>query len=227
MSAACACAARRWSSTATGPRRPHAQGAALAEVTGGSLVTFVGAGHLPELRDPVKVNLLLREFLCRRRPMTTSTQARAEQTRALCPDRSGYVERAGVRIAWERYGSGERAVLLLPTWEIAHSRMWKCQIPFLAQRFTVITYDPRGNGRSDRPANARAYDRAERALDTRAVLDAAGIERATVVSWCGAEDDLAFAVAHPERIEALVLIAPDLLLTQTPNEAMYDSIPDW
>ena len=111
--------------------------------------------------------------------MTTSTQARAEQTRARRPDGGGYVERGGVRIAWERYGSGQRAVLLAPTWEIAHSRMWKCQIPFLARRFTVITYDPRGNGRSDRPAVVSAYDRAQRALDTEAVLDAAGIERAT------------------------------------------------
>jgi pimeloyl-ACP methyl ester carboxylesterase/predicted glycosyltransferase len=44
--------------------RPHAQGAALAEATGGTLVTLEGAGHLPHARDPVKVNLLLREFAC-------------------------------------------------------------------------------------------------------------------------------------------------------------------
>ena len=43
--------------------RPHAQGAALAEATGGSLVTLAGAGHLPQARDPVKVNLLIREFV--------------------------------------------------------------------------------------------------------------------------------------------------------------------
>jgi pimeloyl-ACP methyl ester carboxylesterase len=43
--------------------RPHAQGAALAEVTGGQLVTIAGAGHLPNLTDPVRVNLLLGEFL--------------------------------------------------------------------------------------------------------------------------------------------------------------------
>jgi pimeloyl-ACP methyl ester carboxylesterase len=43
--------------------RPHAQGAALAQLTGGQLVTFAGAGHLPNLTDPVKVNLILREFL--------------------------------------------------------------------------------------------------------------------------------------------------------------------
>ena len=43
--------------------RPHAQGAALAEVTGGRLVTLAGSGHLPQARDPVRVNLLIREFV--------------------------------------------------------------------------------------------------------------------------------------------------------------------
>jgi pimeloyl-ACP methyl ester carboxylesterase/predicted glycosyltransferase len=159
--------------------------------------------------------------------MTTDAQDRAEQTRARYPDGDGYVKREGVRIAWERYGSGERAIVLLPTWEIAHSRLWKFQIPFLAQRFTVITFDPRGNGRSDRPAAVGSYDRAQRTRDTRAVLDAAGVQRATLVSWCGAGDDLAFAVEYPQRTEALILIAPDLLLTHTPNEALYDTIPEW
>src|SRR3712207_8117251 len=34
--------------------RPHAQGVALAEVTGGRLVTLAGSGHLPQARDPVR-----------------------------------------------------------------------------------------------------------------------------------------------------------------------------
>jgi pimeloyl-ACP methyl ester carboxylesterase len=42
--------------------RPHAQGAALAAATRGRLVTLAGAGHLSQARDPVKVNLLIREF---------------------------------------------------------------------------------------------------------------------------------------------------------------------
>ena len=32
--------------------RPHAQGAALAEATGGTLVTLDGSGHCPHARDP-------------------------------------------------------------------------------------------------------------------------------------------------------------------------------
>jgi pimeloyl-ACP methyl ester carboxylesterase len=43
--------------------RPHAQGAALAAATRGRLVTLAGAGHLLQARDPVKVNLLIREFV--------------------------------------------------------------------------------------------------------------------------------------------------------------------
>jgi pimeloyl-ACP methyl ester carboxylesterase len=42
---------------------PHRRGAALAEAAGGTLVTLEGSGHLPHTRDPVRVNLLLRDFL--------------------------------------------------------------------------------------------------------------------------------------------------------------------
>ena len=45
--------------------QPHARGAALAEATGGQLVTLAGSGHLPQARDPVAVNLLLRDFVRR------------------------------------------------------------------------------------------------------------------------------------------------------------------
>jgi pimeloyl-ACP methyl ester carboxylesterase/predicted glycosyltransferase len=42
--------------------RPHDIGEELAELTGGALATLEGAGHCPQARDPVKVNLLLRDF---------------------------------------------------------------------------------------------------------------------------------------------------------------------
>jgi pimeloyl-ACP methyl ester carboxylesterase len=82
-----------------------------------------------------------------------------EQHRARYPDATGFVERDGVRVFYEVYGSGEPTVLLLPTWSIIHSRFWKFQIPDLARRHRVVTFDPRGNGRSDRPDSAEAYER--------------------------------------------------------------------
>lgn len=41
------------------------RGCALAELTGGELVVIQGAGHAPQARDPVKVNLLIKDFVDR------------------------------------------------------------------------------------------------------------------------------------------------------------------
>ena len=88
----------------------------------------------------------------------------------------GYVERDGVRVFYEVYGEGEPTVLLLPTWSLIHSRHWKMQIPYLARHCRVVTFDGRGNGRSDRPVGAEAYAMREFALDALAVLDATATE---------------------------------------------------
>jgi pimeloyl-ACP methyl ester carboxylesterase len=147
--------------------------------------------------------------------MTTPSR---EQTRARYPDECGYAERDGVRVYYEAYGQSEPTILFLPTWEIVHSRTWKFQIPYFARHGRVVTFDRRGNGRSDRPPDVGAYDRRAAVGDTLAVLDKAAAERAVVVSWCGAGDDLILAVEHPARVAGLVLIAPDLLLTADPAE---------
>ncbi len=139
-------------------------------------------------------------------------------TRARYPDVDGFIERDGIRVFYEIYGHGEPVILLLPTWEIVHSRAWKCQIPYLARHGRVVTFDRRGNGRSDRPHEVPAYDRRATADDALAVLDRADVERVVVVSWCGAGDELILAVEHPELVTRLILIAPDLLLTDDPAE---------
>jgi pimeloyl-ACP methyl ester carboxylesterase/spore coat polysaccharide biosynthesis predicted glycosyltransferase SpsG len=132
-----------------------------------------------------------------------------EQTRARDPDATGYIERDGVRVFWERYGEGEPAVMLLPTWSIVHSRFWKAQIPFLARHMRVITFDGRGNGRSDRPAGGAAYVPGEFAADALAVLDATQTERAALVAVsCGALSATRLAAGHPERVDRIAYIAP-------------------
>ena len=132
-----------------------------------------------------------------------------EQTRARYPDETGYVERDGVRVYYEVYGSGEPTVLLLPTWSIIHSRHWKMQIPYLARHYRVVTFDGRGNGKSDRPVEAAAYDEQEFAADALAVLDAASTGRAVIVGFSlGVQRGLLLAANHPERVEAAVFIGP-------------------
>jgi pimeloyl-ACP methyl ester carboxylesterase len=146
--------------------------------------------------------------------VTVGLQAPAhEQTRARYPDAEGYVERDGVRVYYEVYGSGEQTVLLLPTWSIIHSRHWKMQIPYLARHCRVVTFDGRGNGRSDRPDEPQAYAETEFAADALAVLDATATDRAVLVSLSqGALRALLLAADNPERVESAVFICPAVAL---------------
>jgi len=132
-----------------------------------------------------------------------------EQSRARYPDSSGYIKRDGVRLYYEVYGSGEPTIFLLPTWSIVHSRHWKMQIPYLARHCRVITFDGRGNGRSDRPTDAAAYKEQEFAADALAVMDATATERAVIVSLSvGAQRGIMLAAGHPDRVNGAVFICP-------------------
>src|SRR5215510_10819789 len=105
--------------------------------------------------------------------------------RALAPEQSGFADVDGVRIAYEVFGEGEETILLLPPWAIVHSRFWKPQVPYLARHFRVVTFDPRGNGRSDRPQTPEAYGPHRTVEDAIAVLDEVGVEDCVPVVHCG------------------------------------------
>jgi pimeloyl-ACP methyl ester carboxylesterase/predicted glycosyltransferase len=146
------------------------------------------------------------------RPGAVATDKRepaSEQSRARYPDTADWVEVDGIRTYYEVYGSGEPTILFLPTWTLVHSRIWKMQIPVFARHHRVITFDPRGNGRSDRPTDPAAYDERAFAADALAVLDATGTDRAVVVTLSmGAVRGMYLAVEHPERVTGLAFIAP-------------------
>jgi len=133
--------------------------------------------------------------------------------RARYPDIDGLVVRDGVEIRYERYGQGSPAILLLPTWSLVHSRHWKMQVPYLARHFTVMCFDGRGCGGSSRPAEASAYSDVAFAADALAVMDAAGIGSAVLVSIsCGALWALRLGAEHPDRVLGTVFIAPSAML---------------
>jgi pimeloyl-ACP methyl ester carboxylesterase len=136
-----------------------------------------------------------------------------EQTRARYPDATGFVELDGVRVAWESYGDQGLPIVFVPTWSIVTARIWKAQIPYFARRHKVVTFDARGNGRSDRPASAAAYAEEEMALDLLAVMDAARVDEAVLVSLSlGAQRSLLAADRAPERVAGLVCMGPSLPL---------------
>ena len=127
--------------------------------------------------------------------------------RARYPDQEGFVERDGVRIFYEVFGTGDPTVLLLPTWSIIHSRLWKAQVPYLARHCRVLTFDGRGNGKSSRPASRDAYADREFAADALAVMDATATQQAVLVSLsAGTYWSLLLAAEHPERVAGAAYI---------------------
>jgi pimeloyl-ACP methyl ester carboxylesterase/predicted glycosyltransferase len=134
------------------------------------------------------------------------------ETPARTPDAEGFVERDGVRVAWEAYGDQTRpAILLLPSWSIVHSRQWKGQVHYLARNFHVVTFDGRGNGLSDRPEDPAAYRPSEFVADAVAVLDAAGVEAAVVAGLSmGGHWALQLAATHPDRVVGAVAVSPTI-----------------
>jgi pimeloyl-ACP methyl ester carboxylesterase/predicted glycosyltransferase len=147
--------------------------------------------------------------------------------RACQPSHDGYVERDGVKVFYEVFGSGDPTVMLLPTWSIIHSRHWKLQVPDLARRHRVVTFDGRGNGRSDRPAGAEAYRPAEFTADALTVMDATGTERAVLVALSlGATWALELGALHPERVAGIVFIGPALPLALLSSDRLAHSFTE-
>ena len=132
-----------------------------------------------------------------------------DSSRARRPDESGYVERDGVRVHWQRFGDGEPTLLLLPTFPIVDWRTWRMQVAYLGRHFRVLTFDPRGNGKSDRPDPGAAYAPQEFAADAVAVLDATGTDTAITVSVsAGTLWNLVLCATQPERVSRAVFIGP-------------------
>ena len=115
-----------------------------------------------------------------------------------------FIDVEGGRIAFEVAGSGPGVVLLhAGLWD---RRTWDDQFDVLAERSTVVRYDLRGYGHSS--VAQVPYDDLE---DLEAVMDAAGLERATLVG-CSIGGTVAtmFAIHRPERVWALALLASGL-----------------
>jgi pimeloyl-ACP methyl ester carboxylesterase len=125
----------------------------------------------------------------------------------------------GTRIAWYRYGGGGRTILFVPTWNLVDARVVGYQVAALQSHATVLTYDPRGAGASERPK--RGYDFPLHAADAVAVLDENGIECAALVTASrGLNAAVLLITNEPERFDRLAVVAPYMNLA--PNPACPD-----
>ena len=88
---------------------------------------------------------------------------------------------------------------------VADGRMWEPQWSAFSEAHALLRYDRRGYGRSQ-TTRAAPYSRT---LDLFAVMDAAGLQRAVLVGCSqGGRVALDAALARPDRVAGLVLVAP-------------------
>lgn len=118
--------------------------------------------------------------------------------------REGFVDVDGGRLFYEEAGSGPTAMFIHPgLWD---RRTWDDQFPVFAQRFRAVRYDVRGYGKSSRPVHD--YSNVE---DLLALLQELGIDRTALIG-CSMGGGIAvdFALEHPKKVGALVLVASAL-----------------
>ena len=120
-----------------------------------------------------------------------------------------YARSGDVMIAYQVVGEGPFDVVFAPPW-VSHVELyWEAagMAAFLggvAEHARLLMFDKRGTGLSDRVAGAPTLE--ERSDDIRAVMDAAGSDRAAVFGLSESVPMSAvFAASYPERVSALVL----------------------
>jgi len=114
------------------------------------------------------------------------------------------IDRDGVSIYYEAHGAGP--ALLLSHGYGATCRMWDGQVAAFADRYRMILWDMRGHGQSGDPSDPALYSAGLTVGDMSAVLDACGAGRAIIGGLSlGGVMSLAFHLAHPARVRALLL----------------------
>jgi pimeloyl-ACP methyl ester carboxylesterase len=116
------------------------------------------------------------------------------------------LDRDGVKIHYDVSGRGPHTLLLTHGFA-ASSTMYEAIRPALGEDYTVIIWDMRGHGRSDYPEDPDLYSAALSVEDIRCLLDEVGARRAVIGGHSlGGYLALEFYLAHPDYVEALLLI---------------------
>jgi class 3 adenylate cyclase/alpha-beta hydrolase superfamily lysophospholipase len=119
-----------------------------------------------------------------------------------------YAQSGELSIAYSVFGEGPMDVVFVPGFVSHQELSWDSALRGFYERLgafaRVITFDKRGTGLSERTLGFGSPE--ERMDDIRAVMDAAGCERAALVGISeGGPLTLLFAATYPERASALVL----------------------
>ncbi|MFK8058113.1 MAG: alpha/beta fold hydrolase [Saprospiraceae bacterium] len=119
-----------------------------------------------------------------------------------------YTKSGRISLAYQVFGTGEQKIVYIPGWVSNIDLMWDSPqlVSFfqgLAEFATLILFDKRGTGLSDRVSELSTLE--ERMDDIRAVMDAVGIEKAALFGHSeGGSVSALFAATYPMRTQALI-----------------------
>jgi len=134
-----------------------------------------------------------------------------------------YARSGDASIAYQVVGDGPLDVLFLAGWLTQLEQLWEAPanrrfLERLTSFSRLIMFDSRGTGLSERVLEA--YTLEQEARDALAVLDAAGSERAALITYAqGGLVGALLAAEHPERVGALIMYAS---VARTSWAADYD-----
>lgn len=122
-----------------------------------------------------------------------------------------YAKSGGVNVAYQVGGAGPADLVFVGGWishiEAAREDPGTTRFQDSLRRFSrVVDFDKRGTGLSDRVPDAQLPTMEERMDDIRAVMDAVGLERASLLGFSeGGSLAMLFAATYPRRTANLVL----------------------
>jgi len=136
------------------------------------------------------------------------------------PPKTRYTKSGSVHLAYQVLGEGPLDLVFVSGW-VSHIELYwewpECAhfLSRLASFGRLILFDKRGTGLSDRVPSAELPTLEQRMDDVRAVMDAAGSERAALLGLSeGGPMQMLFAATHPGRTAALVLMSTYARLLQ-------------
>ena len=125
------------------------------------------------------------------------------------------IEIGDARIHYHVHGEGEPLLLIAGLASDLYT--WKKALPQLEKHHQVIVFDNRGSGLTE--SSSAAFTMATLSDDAAGLLQALGIRKAQVVGWSmGGNVAQEFALRHPEKVGALVLMSTYM---KTPDRARF------
>lgn len=142
-----------------------------------------------------------------------------------------YARSGDTHIAYQVAGSGAPDLVVVPGWVSNIDALWEHPtstrlLNRLASFSRLILFDKRSTGLSDRVNDADLPTLEQRMDDVRAVMDAAGSERAALFGYSeGGPMSILFAATHAARTEAPVVVV-SLSASQCESECRHCARPD-